>query len=154
MNARRLEQLRRLRDARRQTAQRKLEEARRLVRRREAVVSSEQRKLDEFEQECNDLMAAGRPDEAASAEALVLADHQLSKMRQRIANQREVVAKAVQARDEAKEKERQSAKDVRVREQKIEALDRQIKDIESRESRESLRRADDEAEETARLHTG
>jgi len=151
MNRQKLEQLRRVRELRRQRAARTVEQARRLQRRREAVVSSEQSKLESLQEQCRQLMAAGRPENAASADELVLADHQIGKVRQRIMNQREVLAKAVKSRDEATEQMHKAMADLRQREQKVEAIDSHLKDISQQEARRASRAADDEAEELARF---
>lgn len=154
MNRGKMDQLRHVREIRRQSAERKLQQAGRLVRRREAVVANEQRKLEELQDQCNELMAAGRPEDAATAGDLLLADHQLRRMRQRIANQKQAINKAKQASQQASDERDKAAAEHRQRQQKLDGIDRQINKVRELDQREAQRRADDEVEELARLQTG
>jgi len=154
MNVEKMRQLRRVREIRRHSAERKLQEARRLVRRREAVVTNERQKLEQLQRECTDLTAAGRPDEAAAAGDLLLADHQLRKMRQRIANQKQAIEKAEQAHQQACKQRDKAASEHRRRQQKLEGIDSQMEKVRGSEQIEAQRRADDEIEELARGHSG
>lgn len=154
MNRGKMDQLRHVREIRRQSAERKLQQTGRLVRRREAVVANEQRKLEELQDQCNELMAAGRPEDAAAAGDLLLADHQLRKMRQRIANQQQAINKAEQALQEACDDRDKAAAEHRRRQQKVDGLGSQIDKVRERDQLEAQRRADDEIEELARLQTG
>ncbi|MFP4061625.1 MAG: hypothetical protein ACLFS2_02405 [Halochromatium sp.] len=149
MNPDKIDQLRQVREIRRQAAERELQAARRLVRRRESVVAAERRKLEALHAQCNELAPQGRPDGLANVGELLLADHQLRNVRQRIANQQQLLAKAQQACEQAREERSKACQAYRKRQQKVEGIDRQIEHLRLHEARRSERRAEDEAEAVA-----
>jgi len=146
MNRGKMEQLRRIREVRRDSAEHRLRETQRLVRRREAVLASERRKLADLQREAAELMATGRPEDQATAGELLLADHQ-----QRIANQQETIAKAEQASKKACDERDRAAAEYRRRQRKIEGIDGQIEKARDLERVRAERRAEEEMENLVRV---